>query len=438
VGTLRAAAGMADITPPIGTWMTGYGVRISPATGIHDPIMARAVLLDDGATPLAIVSCDVMGFEPATVADIRERSAQRCRIPGANVLICCTHTHTGPAAIHCRYPMGNVNEAWLAETTTKIADLVASLPARLTPARLACASRTVTGIGFNRQDDTRPIDDELIVVAIDSAGGAPVATLLNYATHAVILGTKLDFSGDFPGAAARHCDRLRGGTSLYLQGASGDAEPCTQRELGWGQGTFAHTEAVGARLAQEAIAALAGAPGTGTETVTIRVASRVLGLPMEPPPSREQFAAIQGQYEQDRQKAAAAGERAAEEMARGMLEWAADMERVLSAGGKLPPIRAELFVAAVGDLRLVAVPFEPYSGVALALKERLRPLRTLFVGYANGLFGYLPTAWAKQQGGYGPGDSCRWFPTLLTPLQAGADEIVITEAVRLAQQLGNA
>jgi hypothetical protein len=93
--------------------------------------------------------------------------------------------------------------------------------------------------------------------------------------------------------------------------------------------------------------------------------------------------------------------------------------------------------AAVGDLRLVALPFETYSGIALALKERLRPLRTLFVGYANGLFGYLATGWAKQQGGYGPGDSCRWFPELLMPLRDGADEVVIAEAVRLAQSLTN-
>jgi hypothetical protein len=261
-----------------------------------------------------------------------------------------------------------------------------------------------------------------------------VATLLNYATHAVILGMKLEFSGDFPGAAARHVERLRGGTGLYLQGACGDAEPCTQRELGWGKGTFVHTEAVGERLAQAALAAC-GTGLTPVAQVTIRVGSKVLNLPMEPPPSPAELAAIKARYEQDRQKAAAEQTRAGEAMARGMLEWVADIEPVVTRGAALPPIPAELFVAAIGDLRIVALPFETYSGIALAIKERLRPLRTLFVGYANGLYGYLPTAWAKQQGGYGPGDSCRWFPELLMPLRAGADDAVIAEAVKLAKGL---
>ena len=50
---LRAAAGKANLDPPAGVWMTGFGNRIQPAIGTHDAITARAVLLDQGSRQLA-------------------------------------------------------------------------------------------------------------------------------------------------------------------------------------------------------------------------------------------------------------------------------------------------------------------------------------------------------------------------------------------------
>jgi len=50
VGELTALAGKVDLAPAAGSWMTGFAARVHPATGMHDPIMARAVLLDDGGT----------------------------------------------------------------------------------------------------------------------------------------------------------------------------------------------------------------------------------------------------------------------------------------------------------------------------------------------------------------------------------------------------
>src|SRR6476646_3837494 len=47
---LRAGVGRAEISPPVGTPLGGYGERHGkPSTGLHDPLFAKALALDDGS-----------------------------------------------------------------------------------------------------------------------------------------------------------------------------------------------------------------------------------------------------------------------------------------------------------------------------------------------------------------------------------------------------
>jgi hypothetical protein len=329
--------------------------------------------------------------------------------------------------------MGRVNRDWLAKTQGKIADLVCTLPTRLAPARLAWASTQVPGIGYNRQDEAHPIDEELVALAVEGKDGSAIATVVNYATHAVVLGPgNLAYSGDHPGATARHLARLRGGIGLYLQGACGDVDPAVYRDRGWGSGTFADTAEIGARLAGAAVAALAGTPRQ--DQVTLRVASRIVPVPLDAPPMPQALEALVAGWEADRRRAQAEGRVVDAQVAAAMLEWAGDLQRALAADALPRTLPAELFVARIGELLLVCLPFETYSDIGLGIKQGLAQ-PAAFVGYANGLYGYCPTRWAKDQGGYGAVDSCRWFGALLTPIGYGADELLIREGVALGRTI---
>ena len=99
------------------------------------------------------------------------------------------------------------------------------------------------------------------------------------------------------------------------------------------------------------------------------------------------------------------------------------------------PLSFEISSLRLNDLRLIGIPFETYSDVGLAIARNLTPLQGVVMGYTNGLYGYFPTRWAKDQGGYGADTSCRWFPTLLTPIGYGADDILVAEATALARSL---
>ena len=430
----KASAAQVDLNPPVGSWMTGFGARITPTTGIHDPIMAHAVLLDDGHSKLAIVSCDLIGFTPAAVADIRHRIARKSSIPAVNILIACTHTHSGPTSMPFRGVMGNIDATWLSEAEHKLVDLVAGLPAALQPAQLAVGTTKVSRIGYNRQDPARVMDDELNVLAIETAEGASIATLVNYATHPVVLGpSNLLFSADYPGELARCLSETRGGVGLFLQGACGDVDPLVYQERGWGTGTFADTRQIGECLCAAAVEALKDVPRTAE--VTLSVTSKMLEIPLDAPPTPEALAQQVAGFEADQQKAAAAGDEMQEKVALAMLEWAGELGQAMDSDTVQQTLPSELFVAAINDVRLIGMPFETYTDIGLGIKQNLQPLKGLYVGYANGLYGYCPTAWAKNQGGYGPDSSCRWFPRLLTAVGYGADEMIIREATLLAKTI---
>ena len=68
---LRAAAGQVDLQPVAGARLTGFGSRIQPSIGCHDPLMAKVLLLDDGDTKLVWISCDLIGLSPEDDARLR-------------------------------------------------------------------------------------------------------------------------------------------------------------------------------------------------------------------------------------------------------------------------------------------------------------------------------------------------------------------------------
>src|SRR5947209_8532433 len=92
-GRLEVGFGAADITPGVGkkpVFLAGFG-HDRRATGVHDPLTARAVVLRHGDRKLALVSVDLVGLFHPNVLRVR------ARLPGfTHVLVSSTHNHEGP------------------------------------------------------------------------------------------------------------------------------------------------------------------------------------------------------------------------------------------------------------------------------------------------------------------------------------------------------
>ena len=95
---LRAGAAAVDITPQEFPLNMPGGFSANLAESAHDPLHARALVLDDGETMLAIAVLDSLGAPPEVLDEAKEIASQETGIPAERMLICSTHTHSAPSS----------------------------------------------------------------------------------------------------------------------------------------------------------------------------------------------------------------------------------------------------------------------------------------------------------------------------------------------------
>ncbi|MDE0689219.1 MAG: hypothetical protein OXI61_13690 [Candidatus Poribacteria bacterium] len=220
--TLKAGSASTNITPPLGTRIPG-GFRPRYAENVDDELFAKAVVIDNGTTRIAIVTCDLIAI-PEKVADAaKARIADRCDIPPAHVMINATHTHTAVAIADL---LGVDEDTEYTEwVPLKIADAVELAVWRRKPARIGFASVDEERITFNRRwhmrdgtvrfnpgiehpDLVKPtgtIDPEVAMMFVEATDDrTPIAAVANFSLHYIGTDNGNALSADYFG----HFDRL--------------------------------------------------------------------------------------------------------------------------------------------------------------------------------------------------------------------------------------
>ncbi len=239
---LQAGAATANITPWLGIPMRGAFRDVTLADSVHDELLAKALVLDDGARRLAFVLCDLTMMPGRMMGEVKERIAEQSRVPPDHVLIAATHTHSAPATVSAGFMEEQTDyTAW---ATRKMADAVELAVQRLQPARIGFASVAEPRIVFNRRyhmrngqvhfnpgvgnpDVMRPAgttDPEFTLCYVESSAGEPLAVLGNYALHYVGTDTGAEISADYFGHFFRAIQHLLGPQTvgLLFNGASGN------------------------------------------------------------------------------------------------------------------------------------------------------------------------------------------------------------------------
>ena len=222
-GELQAGCATADITPPVGVDMGGYWERASGAQQIRDPLAAKAVAFAAGSRRIGLIALDLVGLDRGTVLEIRRRVEDETGLSPGALMVCCSHTHSGPLTLSFQ-GMGTVDSQYLRTLTETAVRMVAAAADRLSPATLRHATAAVD-IGRNRRlESTDAPAGYAHVVQIDGAAG-PLATIFSYGCHPVALGQDNNaVSADFIGVAARFLESS-GNPAMFLNGACGDINP---------------------------------------------------------------------------------------------------------------------------------------------------------------------------------------------------------------------
>ena len=246
-GELRVGVGKVSITPPATEFPytpsqtpslnTGPGER--SIVGVHDEVYARALVMDDGARRVAIVVVDVTALPDAS--DLAQAIARQIGVPVTNVMVAATHTHNVPLFSYSGSQPSARETREIARLKTGALQAVRQANAALQPARVAFGrGQGWVNVNNGEQaglktefDPNGPSDKSLDVLRFDTPAGAPIAMLVNYASHAEVMFRSVtrnngyEVSGDLPGATAHLLEALPGVAPvvLFTAAAEGDQLP---------------------------------------------------------------------------------------------------------------------------------------------------------------------------------------------------------------------
>jgi hypothetical protein len=208
------------LKPKIGASLVGYFNRNSGATGIHDELCVRALVLDDGKIRIALCSVETCIITRNFANHVRMKT-DNWNITGFDhTFVFCTHTHSAPSL--------EDPTAWEEDPNVVIAETIGKASQNLQEAQLGAGFGALFGHSINRRWLNRPIDPSVGVLRIDTLDSTPLAILGNFACHNVVLGSdNLEISGDWMGYCARQLEATYGCVALMSQGGAGDVNPIT-------------------------------------------------------------------------------------------------------------------------------------------------------------------------------------------------------------------
>ncbi len=356
--SFKAAAALRVITPnPLLPVSGGIGTP-KPASIKQGDLFVRALVLEKGNTRVAIVNVDNLGW--SSILGDRSRALIK-GIPPQNVLIGCTHTHSGPDAYAFPDENGksNADLKYLDWCTKQIADAVNEAVKNLQPASLKIAVGKAQGkISYNYYAE-RLYDPRCgIIQALATSGknaGRPIATLVNYAIHPEIIGSSRGIcSPDLCGPLYERIESKAGGIALFMNGAQGGMVTAdNRRENGGEANDYAECTRIGQLLADEALRIVGSA--TEQKDPVLFCASRELKFPVDSP----------------------------------VMKYILANSPLKKPGAGTDSVSTQLNLLNIGTAQVLTIPGEALPNVGYYVKRHMHTKNPFLFGLTNDAFGYM-------------------------------------------------
>lgn len=440
----RAGAAQVDITPTEFPVINSGGFLERQADRAHDRLMSRALILDDGATRIALVVVDNLMMPRDLLDQVKRQASAATGIPAERMLISATHTHSAPSVMGA---LGSrADAAYTRFLLGRIVHSIALAADKLEPARVGWASvqdyahnhcrrwifrpdrmtndpfgdRTVRAMmhpGYQSSHHVGPAgpaDQGLTLLAVQSPDGRPIAVLGNYAMHYKgSPAVSSDFCGRFGDALAGligAADTVPPWVGMMSQGTSGDSMWMNYARPANDPGLEGYTRAV----AQAAHAAYQQI--VYQDWVPLAMAESCLTLARRAPDeqrlawAREIASQIQDRLPQNQPEVYA-------------LEALHLHEQ--------PEVEILLQAVRIGELGITALPNEVYGITGLKLKAQSPLEHTFNIELANGAFGYIPPPEQYYLGGY------TTWPARTAGLEVEAEPKMVDRLLTLLEQISD-
>jgi len=405
---LKAGAAQRDITPLLRISLVGY-FHDRKAVDVRDPLYAKAIVLEADGERIAIVLCDLIALEREEIEKARELIESRCGIPPQNVMIACTHTHTGPATVSV---LGvDRDEGYLEFLIPRIADTVQMACQRLREAKVGWEvgreerisfnrrywmkdGQVRTNPGYNNPDIVRPagpIDPDVMAIRIADAQGNTIAVLANFALHYVGGSPSNVVSADYFGMFAEEIQRMHGESfvAILSNGCCGDINNIDVHNPPERREGYEHAQHVASILAADVYSLTEHAKLI--EDVQLNAASKRITIPVRPITEEmiESAKAILRDAPDD------VNRYTREQIYAREILFLSEMPRQVETEVQVFAIRSEQ-----GEMAIVGLPGEIFVEIGLQIKKSSPFKATMTIELANDWVGYVPTEKAFEEGGY--------------------------------------
>lgn len=416
---ILAGFARTDITPLLGIGISGYYVPRA-AKGVLDSLEANALALGCGDNILVFISVDNCGLAPTCVYDrYRKRVAAAVGTSPDSVFLSATHTHTSPAWGE-EDPASAAYTDWL---EMRIADTAVMAAADMKPARMGYGTAYAPHVAFVRRFRMRDgsirtnpginnpqiaapvgtVDERVHVLRFERTGGADIV-LVHFGNHPDVVGGEF-LSADWPGFLRRRVEKALDHTKcIFFNGAQGDVNHVNVSPTNGDMNDltpdfddvvrgYGHARHIGNVVAGAVLQIFDKVCWTETD----RLAGKILRVevPSNLPTAEE--------LERARVYAALHREGKDSEIPfRGMelTTVVADAERMLRLEHGPASFCMPLSAAVIGEVALIGLPGEPFTGIGQALKKAPGWKMVLPCCITNGYEGYFPMKDAYDEGGY--------------------------------------
>ncbi len=240
--SIKVGTGVCDLTPPPGTPSAGYAKRLGKAmSGVHDPLLATAILIQSSGKKIAFLGVAHLGFDHGMVKEVKSAFAKNENLKHYEVFLSSSHSHSAGGAFMdiplIGYMLAGKFDAairsFYIEQTVHAAEKASK---NMLEAKIGFAHAVVSDITYYRSSwpENFSPPNHLQIMKITSLDNEALAVLFNYALHPTCLGASNDlFSADFIAVTREELKKnlSENLTPLYINGAQAELVPLKELSL---------------------------------------------------------------------------------------------------------------------------------------------------------------------------------------------------------------
>lgn len=253
----------ADITPKIGTDLYGYGGG-AISTAINDGLNVTVFVFRQGDVRCAFIAADLCAVGWELGNDARNAVSCETGIPFENIMICCSHTHTGPAT-KLSPGWGDVDrDACYGIFIPRLVQAAKEADSKMVAVKVGYATGE-SFIGSNRREWTTDgnvtlgqnpwgcFNPKMTVMSFKDEEDKIVGTLVHYGMHGTAAGHCDKISRDWPGVMVDALSEVTGAPAAFFNGPEGDVGPRLSNGSTTGKGDIKYIYEIGHKAAADAI-----------------------------------------------------------------------------------------------------------------------------------------------------------------------------------------